>query len=70
MRPSGSRRSERHHGSRGRAQRGRKVDSEIAQEADEISGPSDRNRCRTKRIFENQVPSDDPRDELAKRGVA
>ena len=44
-------------------------DAEVAQEAHDVARPADRNGGRAERILENQIPADDPGNELAERGV-
>ena len=38
-------------------------------EADEVAGPAHRDRRGAERVLEDQVPADDPGEELAERGV-
>ena len=46
-----------------------KDDPELVEQRDEVARPADRHRRRPERVFEDQVPADDPGDELAERGV-
>ena len=55
---------------RRRAQERRKADAEVGEEADDVARPADRDRRGAERVLEDQVPADDPRDELAERRVA
>src|SRR5215208_5379252 len=43
--------------------------AELMQQRDETAGPADRDRRRAERVLEDQVPADDPGDELAERRV-
>ena len=52
-----------------RAEERWKAQAEIGEKTDHIRRPAHRDRCCTQRVFENQVPADDPRDELSKRRV-
>ena len=53
---------------RGRQRRG-EVDVDVLQQADEVPRPADADGGRPHRILEDEVPADDPRHELAHRGV-
>ena len=44
-------------------------DAEVAEEADDVAGPADGDGGRADRVFEDQVPADDPGDELAQRRI-
>ena len=48
----------------------RKLEPELREERSEISGPTHRHSRSAEQILEDQVPSDDPRDELTQRRVA
>ena len=50
--------------------RSRQVHAELFQERDEVSRPADRHRRRAEEILEDEIPPDDPGDELTHRGVA
>ncbi len=50
-------------------ERGGQHDAELVEEAHHVSGPADRDRGRGEQVLEDQVPADEPRDELAERGV-
>ena len=56
-------------GQRGRDQLRRQMNAETAEHADEIARPADRHRGRADGVFQDQVPADDPGDQLAHRGV-
>src|SRR5258708_1031218 len=45
------------------------MDAKIPGEADDIGGPPDRDRDRADRVFEDEVPADDPRDQFAEGRV-
>ena len=47
----------------------RQIEAKIPGKADEIARPSNRDRDRAYRVFEDQVPADDPGDEFAERRV-
>ena len=47
----------------------RNDDAEILEEAHHVARPADGHRGGAERIFEDQVPADDPGDEFAHRGV-
>ena len=47
-----------------------KLDSEQPQQRLEITGPADRHDRDDQRIFEQQIPADDPGDEFAKHRVS
>ena len=54
-----------------RRERRREVDAdEVVQETREVAAPADRDRRRAERVLEDQVPADDPGEELAERRVA
>ena len=44
-------------------------DAEIVEEAHHIARPADGDGGGTERVFEEQIPADDPSDQLAHRGV-
>ena len=46
------------------------MNAELVHERGEVAGPADRDRRRAEQVLENQVPADDPGDELAQRRVA
>ena len=48
---------------------GRNGDAEVRKEADHVTGPADRNRCGAQRIFQQQIPTDDPGHDLAHRRI-
>ncbi len=48
----------------------RNVQAELVQERSEVSAPADRHRRGAEQILEDQIPADDPGDELAERRVA
>ncbi len=50
-------------------QRDRQMKPQPLDDHAEVTGPSDRHRRRADRVFEHQVPSDDPAHQLAHRGV-
>ena len=52
------------------AQRGWETQAQLAEQRDEIARPADGHRRGTERVLEDQIPADDPGDELAERGVA
>ena len=52
-----------------RGQRRRQGESEVAKEAHEVARPAHRHRRAAERVLEDQVPADDPRHQLARRGV-
>ena len=54
---------------RGGGELGRERDAEVAQQAHEVARPADRDGRRAERVLEDQVPADDPGDELARRRV-
>ena len=56
-------------GQRRSGQGGRHRNAEILEEAHDIARPSDRHRGGAKRIFEDQVPADDPGDDLSHRRI-
>ncbi len=41
----------------------------LLKQADKITGPSRGDGSRAEGVFEHQVPTDDPRNKLAERGV-
>jgi hypothetical protein len=41
------------------------IDAVVLEQLDEIAAPADRNRRAGHHVFENQVPADEPGDELA-----
>ena len=49
---------------------GRQVDVQLLQQAHEIAGPPGGYGGGAKSIFEDQVPADDPGDQLAQGGIA
>ena len=50
-------------------QPGGKLDAEARQQRGEVAAPGDRDRDVADRVLEDQVPADDPRDQLAERRV-
>ena len=56
-------------GQRRSRQGGRHRNAEILEEAHDVTRPSDRHCGRAQRIFEDQVPADDPGDDLAHRRI-
>src|SRR5579862_2236126 len=50
--------------------RGRQLETEVSQEADDVSAPARGNRCRAKAILQDKVPADDPSEQFSKRGIA
>ena len=53
----------------GTAEGGRKVDAEPGQHALEVPGPAVRHGGRSHRVFEHQVPANDPGEQLTQGGV-
>ena len=49
---------------------GRNVNTYVAQKRNDVARPSNRHGDRTEGIFQNQIPSDDPREKFPERGVA
>jgi hypothetical protein len=47
-----------------------KVNSEVLQKAEQVTAPTARDSCRSHRVFEYQVPPDDPGNEFSEGGVA
>jgi hypothetical protein len=43
----------------------RQDNSKVFKEADDIARPADRDRRRPKRVFQDQIPADDPGDKFA-----
>ncbi len=58
-----------HHRARRGQELRRQVDAPIVQKARDVSGPVDRDRGCADHVFEDQVPADQPGDELAHRGI-
>ena len=56
-------------GERGDGEGRRHHDAEVLEEAHDIARPADRDRGGAERVFEDQIPADDPGDELAHRRV-
>ena len=50
-------------------QPGRQLDAESGQERREVAAPGDRHRDVADRVFEDQIPADDPGDQLAERRI-
>ena len=50
-------------------QPGRKLDAESGQQRREVAAPRDRHRDIADRVLEDQIPADDPGNQLAERGV-
>ena len=59
-----------HDGARRGRELRRDVDAEIVQDAGHIPRPADRDCGRADHVFEDQVPADQPGDELAHRGIS
>ena len=53
-----------------RGQFRRDVNADVAQKRDDVARPADRNRNRSQSVFEDQIPADDPCEQLPERGVA
>ena len=59
------------HGAGRRGKRRRKADAdEVVKETREVARPPDGDSCRAERIFEDEIPADDPGNELAERRIA
>ncbi len=56
--------------SRRTRQCGAYANAQVAEEAEHVSAPSARHGRRAERIFQNQVPANNPGDEFAKGGIA
>ncbi len=48
---------------------GRHDDAEVSQKAHDIAGPADGDGGGAERVFQDQIPADDPGDELAERRI-
>ncbi len=57
-------------GERRSGESGGNDDAEILEEAHDVARPADRDRGRAERIFQDQVPADDPGDEFAHRRIS
>ena len=44
-------------------------EAEVAQQPDQIVRPADRDGCGADRVFEHEIPADDPREKFAHGGV-
>ncbi len=58
-----------HRRARRRGELGRNVDSEIVKDARDIARPADGDRGGADHVFQDQVPADQPGDELTHRGI-
>ena len=59
-----------HSGPRRGAPQGGEPDADIREETDHVTRPADRHGRGAERVFEDEVPADDPRQQLAERRVA
>ena len=66
--PVPRRRLDQHRAGR-RGQRRRHDDAQVAQQTDDVAGPAHRHGRRPDRIFQREQAADDPRRQLAQRGV-
>ncbi len=56
-------------GEKGGGQFGRHMYAEPLHDAIEVAGPADGDRCRASGIFQNEIPADDPGENLAERHI-